>query len=114
MMDASSDVHGGKYLAIFVRYANFEEGNIDTKLLKVIELGYTHTGEALYNLLKEEIFKHNPIIRNNLIGISTDNGSNMISNRELKVDPKGAGVVNRLYKETPNLIFIRDMCHLIL
>jgi len=112
MMDASSDVHGGKYLAIFVRYANFEEGNIATKLLKIIELGYTHTGEALYNLLKEEIFKHNPIIRNNLIGISTDNRSNMISNRELKVDPKGAGVVNRLYKETPNLIFIRDMCHI--
>jgi len=88
MMDVSSDVHGGKYLAIFVRYANFKEGNIATKLLKVIELGYTHTGEALYNLLKEEIFKHHPITRNNLIGISTDNGSNMISNRELKVDPQ--------------------------
>jgi len=43
--------------------------------------------------------------------MSTDNGTNMISNKELKVDPTGKGVVNRIFKENPSLVFIRDMCH---
>ena len=35
----------------------------------------------------------------------------MISSEGLVVDPKGEGVINKLTKEMPNLIFIRDMCH---
>ena len=35
----------------------------------------------------------------------------MISSKGLVVDPKGEGVINKLTKEIPNLIFIRDMYH---
>ena len=110
LLDASSDVYGGKYLAVFARFVSWKEGIIATKLLKVIELDLDQTGQMLLNLLNEEIFLDTNI-RQNLIGITTDNGSNMISSLDRKVDPMGAGLVNRLTKESESLIFIRDLCH---
>ena len=50
-----------------------------------------------------------PRLKSNFIA---DNGSNMISSRGESIDPNGAGVVNRLVKDNPNLIFVRDLCHL--
>jgi len=111
LMDSSSDIFGGKYLAVFARFIDFNELSVSTRLLKVIELTTDQTGETLLQLLNKEIFLPNMNIRGNLIGISTDNGSNMVSSLDRQVDPNGAGVVNRLTKETKGLIFDRDICH---
>src|SRR5688572_7209668 len=73
LFDGSSDVYGGKYIAIFARYISFEEDAIMTKLLGVVELGSAQTGEVLYQLLFDEIFSVNPNLKKNLIGASTDN-----------------------------------------
>ena len=111
LMGASGSIFGKKYLAVFVRYVDLKELSIVTRLLKVIELTTDQTGETLLGLLNDEIFENDIAIRRNLICISTDNGSNMVSNRNFEVNPKGQGVVNRLKKESNNLIFVRDMCH---
>lgn len=79
LMDSSSDIFGGKYLAVFARFIDFNELSVSTRLLKVIELTRDQTGETLLQLLNKEIFLPNMNIRGNLIGISTDNGSNMVS-----------------------------------
>jgi len=53
MFDSSSDIYGGKYLAVYVRFVNFQEDAIKTKLFKVIELGSDTTGEKFLSLLEK-------------------------------------------------------------
>jgi len=61
-------------------------------------------GQELYHKIREELFADDTSISLNLIGICTDNASNMISSKD-------AGVVNRLIQEIPHLIHVRDLCH---
>lgn len=112
LLDASSDVYGGKYLGVLVRYIDFEEEKVSVKLLSVLEINSITTGETFHDMLNHHLLSQNEKIKNNLIGISTDNGRNMISSTGLAVNPNGAGVINRLSKEIPSLIFVRDMCHI--
>ena len=51
LIDASSNVYGGEYLAVLVRYINAEDESIQTKLIAVIELGSVTTGEELYKVM---------------------------------------------------------------
>jgi len=112
LIDGSSDILGGKFLCLMVRYLNNteDEDYPITKLLSIIEIGSVSTGEAFYEKVKE-LYVHNNNLRSNLIGICTDNGSNLISCRGLEVDPSGQGLVNRIKKEMPHIVHIRDACH---
>ena len=77
LIDGSSDILGGKFLAVLVRYLDTEDLPI-TKLLSVIEIGSLSTGEQLYQKIRE-IYNNNQKLKSNLIGFSTDNGSDLIS-----------------------------------
>ena len=112
LIDASSDIYGGKYLGVLARYICDEEDLIVTKLLAVLELTTSSTGEEFYQVIENQIFVLNPTIKKNFVAICTDNGSSMISSQGSQVDPKGKGFVNRFSKEIQGLIFIRDVCHL--
>ena len=111
LMDASTDIYGGKYFAVLARYIDNDQEMITTKLLAVLELKTASTGEEFYNLVEENIFSKNPAIRKNFIALCTDNGSSMISSHGHEVDPNGKGIVNRFIKDNDKLIFVRDMCH---
>ena len=113
LIDASSEIFGGKYLVIMVRYLKMEEELIETKLLSIIELGASSTGEIFYKLINEEVINLDAKMKQNLLTISTDGGSNMVSSKGPEVDKNGQGVVNRLTKDNPSLIFVGDMCHLL-
>ena len=62
--------------------------------------------------MRKSILTVDPILKSSFIAITSDNGSNMISSRGESIDPNGAGVVNQLVKESPNLTFVRNLFHL--
>jgi len=100
LLDIATDCIGSSHLCIMARY--FKNGEVQTKFLKNIEIKDSMTGENINNLLKENILTSD-LVRNNLIGLSTDNGRNF------------SGVFKGLYaklKENyPNLFFQSCMCH---
>jgi len=112
LIDASSEIFGGKYLALMVRYLKMEEEGIETKLFSIVELGASSTGEVFYNIINEEVLNLESNMKANFFAISTDGGSNMNSSKGNQVETSGQGVVNRLTKDNPSLIFVGDMCHL--
>ena len=112
MIDASSDIYKGKYLAILVRYLSNSEYLPVTKLVSIIEIGSESTGEVLYKKISEEFFTENEDLKQNILGICSDNESTMISSRDNVVNPKGKGVANRLINDMNHVIHVRDRCHL--
>src|SRR5690606_17669781 len=59
LLDGATDSYGAKYLGVLVRYINFEDEEIKTHLLSVIELDCSiTTGEVLYEKLKEQVLYH--------------------------------------------------------
>lgn len=104
LLDNSSDIYGDNYMAILVRYFhNFRKPPI-TRLLAVVEIGASSTGASLLELVQEEMFNNDYNIINNIVGICTDGGSNMISTQ-------GSGLSNRLQTFLPALIHVKDLCH---
>jgi len=63
LLDSSSEICGGKYLFVFVRYINLDKETPMLKLLSIIELGSVQAGDHLYNLINQEIFRMNSEIR---------------------------------------------------
>jgi len=61
LIDASSEIFGGKYLALMVRYLKMEEEGIETKFLSIVELGASGTGEVFYNIINEYVLNWNLI-----------------------------------------------------
>ena len=76
-----------------------------TKLLSVIELGNSSTGEAIYEKVVAELFDNDFDIKKNCIAIYTDGGSNLASTN-------GSGLYNRLKQDIPSLVHVRDLCHI--
>jgi len=73
------------YLAISARYfANEEDVTTTTKLLGLIEMATSSTGETLYTLIRNFLFSGNEGLerKENFIGISSDHASNLISGKE--------------------------------
>jgi len=102
-MDASSDVNGHTYLAICAKYLDPE--NLETpstKLLSIIPITTSSSGETLYKKIMDEILISQPI-KENFIGIATDDGPNMSGNHK--------GLSGRLKKTFPYIIAIKDFSH---
>ena len=120
LTDQSSDIFGGKYLALLIRYIDSDQEKPITRLLSIIEVENISTGLVLFQKIKEDLLLEEEPIRNNFIGFCTDGESKMIStNNPLSLDKesrikitKGAGLANRLMKEVNHLVHIRDLCHL--
>ena len=110
LIDGSSDILGGKFLCVMVRYLQKNEEFPTTKLLSILDIGTVSTGESFHKQVKE-LYIHNSNLRNNLIAVCTDNGSNLISYKDIEVNIAGQGLVNRMKKELPHIVHIRDSCH---
>jgi len=104
LIDGSSDHYGENYLGILVRYIDNLSYHPVTKLLSVIEIGPSSTGEAIFDKVVEELFNTDFDITKNLIAICTDGGSNLVSTQ-------GSGFFNRLQKILPNVVHVKDLCH---
>lgn len=119
LTDQSSDVYGGKYLALLIRYIDIAKETPVTKLISIVEIESCSTGLILYNKVKQELLIDEEYIRNNFMAICTDNESKMISTKSFTLDTearlaiiKGAGLSNRLMKDISHLVHVRDLCHL--
>jgi len=96
-----------EYLAINARYLENDESiQTVTKLIALVDLGKSCTGETLYNAIANLLFTGDGSEerKQNLIGISCDGASKMISTGD-------KSVTSRLKKEIPHLIGIHDICH---
>ena len=111
LIDGSSSILGSKYLAIMVRYLKPNEDLPTTKLIPIVDIGTTSTGESLYTKFKA-LYDGNSKLKANFAGISTDNGPNLISSKGNEVNIQGSGLVNRLKKDSPHIVYVRDACHL--
>ena len=104
IFDGSSDIFGGKYLGILVRYLNSKKGKVSTKIIAILEVKGNTTGESLYNMIRERFCEFDKTILHNLIGLCSDNASNCISSKD-------AGCANRFIAEYPGVVHFRDLCH---
>ena len=103
-LDGSSDVFGKAFLGITAKY--IEEDNSSypiTKLISVLPIEESSTGEEFYRKIKEGLLS-DPLIERNFLGIATDEGSNMVSDTK--------GVSSRLLQDYPYILPIRDFSHI--
>ena len=78
LIDGGSDNYGKSYLTICAKFiVRKNRRDPVTKLLSVIELGTESTGEALFNLIQDSIFR-NEAIKANFVAFTTDQGLNMV------------------------------------
>jgi len=104
IIDETSDLLGGTYLAIHVKYIHPKEQKITTKLISILQLQSETTGAAIFAKIREA-FPSSLKLDNNLIALCTDNASKLIENGNLNL-------YNRLKAQIPHLIHIRDLCHI--
>lgn len=101
-------VNGTSYLGIRARYFEKDEDLITkTKLIGLLKMGKSSTGEALKELIDHFMFKDDASgqkRRSNLVGISTDHASNMLS-------AGICGLQNRFAQESNYLEITNDYCH---
>jgi hypothetical protein len=96
-----------EYLAINARYLPSSTSLLTTtKLISLIQLEGSKTGETLYKLLVSLLFtgEDGELRKNNCLGICTDGASNMISTGT-------ASLTSRLLEIMPNLVIIHDFSH---
>ena len=114
-VDGGSDDFGKEYLAISALYYNCDSDNYPkTSLLGLIELGTSYEGDTLYGKLKQFLFErtNGSKLKENFMGICSDHGSNMISDKvPNSVNVKGKGLCNRLKADFPYIFVIHDYCH---
>lgn len=103
-VDQSSDIYGKNYLAICVKY--LEENECEepaTKLLSIVQMGESYTGEAIFEKVKAEVLIDKEIEKN-IMGVASDQGSNVSS--------PNVGLAGRLQNEYPYTIHVSDFSHL--
>ena len=106
-LDESGSKGNTQYLAISARFLpSIEATQTVTKLLGLLEMKTSASGETLYQMLTDFLFSndHEGKRRKNLMGVSTDGASNMIS-------LKDAGLTNRLRNDIPHVIVTINFCH---
>jgi hypothetical protein len=77
-----------------------------TKLVGLLEMGESFTGQELYEKIDNYLFsgKDGELRKRNLMGISSDHASSMISKGE-------KGATNRFTRDLPHLVVVHDYCH---
>jgi hypothetical protein len=96
-----------EYLAVNARYLEDENSiHTVTKLIALVQLGKSGTGETLYNIITDLLFTGSGAEdrRKNFMGISTDGAAKMIGSGD-------KNVASRLKKEIPHMIAVHDFCH---
>jgi len=107
-LDEGSLKGNTEYLAISARYLESNSSLLTTtKLIALIQLEGSKTGETIYNLVMSLLFsgKDGEIRKKNCMGICTDGASNMISTGN-------ASLSSRLQQAIPHLVVIHDFCHI--
>jgi len=103
-IDGSSDIYGTSYLAVSAKYLDEKESKTPiSRLISIIPMEDSSTGQIIYDKIKNEIL-YDEDIRKNLMGIVTDEGTNMVGEEK--------GISSRLLKEFPHIITIKDFSHL--
>ena len=100
--DVSSDFYGPSYLCVHVRYIKQEK--IITRLLPLEEIKGSSTGESLFCIFESIFNNAKGLLSRNLVGVSTDQGSNMISKHD-------KGLTNRIIAKYPQTFRTIDLCH---
>ena len=104
LIDGGSDNYGKSYLTICAKFiVRRNRRDPVTKLLSVIELGTESTGEALFNLIQDSIFR-DEAIKTNFVALATDQGSNMIGTE--------LGLGARLKEVYPSILTFHDLSHI--
>ena len=104
-IDESTDAFGSSYLAICAKYLPRQKQSTPvTKLFSIIQLKKNKKAVELYKTLHEEIFSRSPYLLKNLMGLATDQGSNMIGIHS------GLGAL--LKKDVPHLVPFNDLSHI--
>ena len=107
-VDEGTDKLGKTYLAISARlFTSLLDNEPEDKLLGLLEVGDSSTGEALYKKIKDFIFSsiNKEKVEANFMGICCDHSSNMISEKE-------KGLAERLKKDYPHIFIIHDYSHI--
>lgn len=81
-------------------------GRVSTKLISIVQLEEDSKAITLQAAIEEALFNNEFQIKQNLVGICSDNAPNMVSKKE-----EGGGLANLLQHEIPHLVIIRDFCH---
>jgi len=100
--DGGSDTYSGpSYLCTYVRY--IKAGKYENRMLSLKEIGKSYTGEALFNLVKSIFSGQNKEALKNLVGVCSDEGSNMVG--------KEKGLCSRIKSEHPQVYVANDFSH---
>lgn len=102
-IDECSDVYGSSYFSVCAKYIKPNQREPVTKLVSVIQLTDSQTGEYLYNTLKKAVLSKHSHLEKNLIAVVTDQGRNMSSQNK--------GLMGRLQKDYPYIITCNDLSH---
>ena len=104
-IDESTDAFGTSYLAICAKYLSLEkQPTLITQLLSILQLRRNKKAPELYRVLKEQIFSQDPRLLKNLMGLASDQGSNMVGVK--------AGLGQLLRADIPHLIAFNDLSHI--
>jgi len=108
-LDEGSLKGNTEYLAISARYLENNRSLLTTtKLISIIQLEGSKTGETIYNLVVSLLFtgEDGEQRKKNCVGVCTDGASNMISTGN-------ASLTSRLQQIIPHLVVIHDLCHVL-
>jgi len=106
-LDEGSIKGNTEYLAVNARYLETSTSlHTTTKLIAMIQLEGSKTGETLYNLLVSLLFtgSDGEMRKKMCLGICTDGAANMISSGN-------SSLTSRLEEIFPQIISIHDFCH---
>lgn len=103
-LDASSDKFGANYLAIFVKYLESNDSKEPTtKLISVVKMGDSYTGETIFQKVQEEVLFDHEISRN-FVGIVTDQAKSLTSEE--------VGLAGHVTSKYPYAIYVNDFSHI--
>ena len=109
-LDETTDAFNSSYLAVCAMYLPPQRldamsfKNPVTKLISIIKLKERKTASEIYAKLKEEIFYQHPKLLTNIIGLVTDQGSNMVGQHN------GLGAL--MTRDIPHLVKFQDLSRL--
>jgi len=101
-VDSSSDIHGNTFFAICARFLDDDHDRPVVKLLQVIPITVSSTGEALFTKIEEEILKDEDI-QQNFMGLASDDGKNMTGTN--------VGLAKRLKEKYGHIANVKDISH---
>ena len=104
-LDEASDFYKNSYLALCAKFLTPKEPNkLTTKLISIIEMKGERTGEALKEIIKEEVLCKDPKLERNFMGIATDQAGSMVG--------KNLGLGALLQSEYPYIVCKPDLSHI--